>query len=155
MFQVFVAIFANARTMANAVKSSRVHFKCLTAAMPSSKLRHYAFKNRGDLTFIDETVDWGLDTPSFGSGAGYGDLDGDGTLDLVVNKVNDEAFVYRNNARSLLKNNHYLQVSLVGEKHNTFALGARVAVQTGSRTFYQQLEPTRGFQSSVDYVLSS
>jgi len=29
-------------------------------------------------------------------------------------------------SRSLLKNNHYLQVSLVGDKHNTFAIGATV-----------------------------
>jgi hypothetical protein len=152
--QDYVALIANARTMANAVKSGRVDFKGLTAAMPSSKLRHYAFKNQGNLTFTNATVDWGLDTPSFGSGAAYGDLDGDGTPDLVVNNVNDEAFIYRNNARSLLKNNHYLQVSLVGDKHNTFAIGATVAVQSGSQTFYQQLEPTRGFQSSVDYVLS-
>ena len=152
--QDYVAFIANARTMANAVKNNKVDFRGLTDAMPSTKLRHYAFRNRGDLTFANETINWGLDTPSFGSGAAYADLDGDGALDLVVNNVNDEAFVYRNNARSLLRTNHYLQVSLVGEGPNRFAVGATVAVQAGRQTFYQELEPTRGFQSSVDYVLT-
>jgi hypothetical protein len=106
------------------------------------------------LTFANETVNWGLNTPSFGSGATYADLDGDGALDLVVNNTNDEAFVYRNNARSLLKENHYLQVSLVGEGPNRYGVGSKVTLRNGSQLLYQELEPTRGYQSSVDYVLT-
>ncbi|HJP86790.1 MAG TPA: FG-GAP-like repeat-containing protein, partial [Gemmatimonadaceae bacterium] len=96
----------------------------------------------------------GLATPSFGSGAAYGDLDGDGALDLVVNNVNDEAFVYRNNARALVRDNRYLQLKLDGEGDNRFAVGARVTVQAGNQTLYQEESPTRGFQSSVDYILT-
>jgi len=152
--QDYVAFLGNERTMINATKGKRVDFKALTDAMPSTKLRHYAFRNRGDLTFANETVKWGLDTPSFASGASYADLDGDGALDLVVNNVNDEAFVYRNNARSLLKQNHYLQVSLVGDGHNRFGIGSKVTLQNDKHILYQELEPTRGFESSVDYVLT-
>ena len=152
--QDYVAFLGNERTMINATKGKRVDFKALTDAMPSTKLRHYAFRNRGDLTFANETVNWGLDTPSFASGASYADLDGDGALDLVVNNVNDEAFVYRNNARSLLKQNHYLQVSLVGDGHNRFGIGSKVTLQNGEHILYQELEPTRGFESTVDNVLT-
>jgi enediyne biosynthesis protein E4 len=152
--QDYVAFLSSERTMLNATKGKTVDFKALTAAMPSTKLRHYVFRNRGDLTFANETVNWGLDTPSFANGATYADLDGDGALDLVVNNANDEAFVYRNNARSLLKQNHYLQVSLAGDGHNRFGIGSKVTLHNGKRTFYQELEPTRGFQSSVDYVLT-
>jgi hypothetical protein len=126
----------------------------LTNGMTSTRLQHYAFRNKGDLTFADETANWGLDKPSFGSGAVYVDLDGDGALDLVVNNVNDTAFVYRNNARSLRKENHYLQVKLEGEGGNRFGVGARVTVESGKDTLYQELSPTRGFESSVDYVLT-
>jgi hypothetical protein len=150
--QDYVAFLSNQR--ATLTRGKKVDYKALTDATTSTKLEHYAFRNRGDLTFANETANWGLDKPSFGNGATYADLDGDGALDLIVNNVNDTAFVYRNNARSLLKTNHYLQVKLNGEGHNRFAVGSKVTLQTGKQTLYQELSPTRGFQSSVDYILT-
>jgi hypothetical protein len=87
----------------------------LIDAMTSTKLADFAFRNHGDWSFSNDAKAWGLDTPSFSSGAAYGDLDGDGAPDLVVNNVNDPAFIFRNNARTLDKDNHYLQVRLDGE----------------------------------------
>jgi hypothetical protein len=154
--QDYVRYLADPRTMAAATanKGKRVDFKQLIDAMTSTKLAHYAFHNNGNLTFTNEAQNWGLATPSFGSGAAYADLDGDGALDLVVNNVNDEAFIYRNNARKLEPGNHFLQVKLDGEGDNRFAVGAKVTVQAGNQTLYQEESPTRGFQSSVDYILT-
>ncbi|MFL5483496.1 MAG: VCBS repeat-containing protein [Gemmatimonadaceae bacterium] len=154
--QDYVRYLADPRTMAAATanRGKKVDFKQLIDAMTSTKLSHYAFHNNGNLTFTNEAKSWGLSTPSFGSGAVYADLDGDGALDLVVNNVNDEAFVYRNNARKILPDNHYLQVKLEGDGQNPFAIGATVTVQAGTQTLYQEESPTRGFQSSVDYVLT-
>src|SRR5881398_3325526 len=151
--QDYIAFLANRETMVQATSSGRVDFRRLIDAMSSTKLSHYAFRNNGDLTFSNQSAAWGLATPSFGNGAAYGDLDGDGAPDLVVNNVNDEAFVYRNNARTLLPN-RYLQVRLEGEGTNRFAVGAAVTLWSGGRQFFQEEEPTRGFQSSVDYVLT-
>ena len=127
----------------------------LVKAMDSTKLPDYGFRNRGDLTFSDESAAWGLDTPAFSNGAAYGDLNGDGALDLVVNNVNEEAFIYRNDARALLKN-RYLQVTLEGTGANRFAIGAKVTLwgDGGKKFFFQEMMPSRGFQSSVDYVLT-
>jgi hypothetical protein len=152
--QDYIAFLANEQTMKSAIKGKHVDFKGLTSAMSSTKLHRYAFRNEGNLTFANETSNWGLDTPSFANGSTYADLDGDGALDLVVNNVNDTAFVYRNNARSLEPANHYLQVRLEGDGPNRFGVGSKVTLQSGGQTLYQELEPTRGFQSSVDYTLT-
>jgi hypothetical protein len=151
--QDYIAFLANRETMIQATSGGRVDFRRLVDAMSSTKLPNYAFRNRGDLTFSNESAAWGLDTLTFSSGAAYGDLDGDGALDLVVNNVNQEAFVYRNNARTS-ERNRFLQVQLDGTGANRFAIGAKVTLWSGGQKFYQEEEPTRGFQSSVDYVLT-
>src|SRR5205823_6293803 len=151
--QDYVAFLANDQTMRSATRGARVDFLGLIAAMTSTPLANYAFHNNGDRTFTNRSAAWGLDTLSFSSGAAYGDLDGDGALDLVVNNVNQEAFVYRNNARTLTRN-RFLQVRLEGAGANRFAIGAKVTLWSGTRQFFQELEPTRGFQSSVDYILT-
>jgi enediyne biosynthesis protein E4 len=152
--QDYIAFLGNDQTMKLATKDKHVDYRGLTNAMTSTKLRHYAYRNQGNVTFANETASWGLDTPSFANGAAYADLDGDGALDLVVNNTNDTAFVYRNNARSLEPANHYLQVRLEGDGSNRFGIGSKVTVESGTQKLYQELEPTRGFQSSVDYVLT-
>jgi len=154
--QDYIAFLSNDQTLLAATHGGkeRVDFTSLINAMTSTKLPGYAFRNTGDLMFTKVSSAWGLDRPSFSNGAAYGDLDADGAPDLVVNNVNDEAFIYRNNARSRLPQNHYLQVSLVGDSPNRFAVGARVTLKSKTTQFMQELEPTRGFQSSVDYTLT-
>src|SRR5207302_1910397 len=151
--QDYIAFLTSRETMVQATRGARVDFRRLVDAMSSTKLPNYAFRNRGDLTFANTSAAWGLDTPGFSNGAAYGDLDGDGALDLVVNNVNQEAFIYRNNARTLTPN-HYLQVRLEGSGANRFAIGAKVTLWSGGQQFFQEEEPTRGFQSSVDYILT-
>src|SRR5436309_6367 len=152
--QDYMSFLGSNETMVAATRGQRVDFMSLINAMSSTKLPNYAFRNTGNLTFTNVSAAWGIDRPSFSNGAAYGDLDGDGAPDLVVNNVNDEAFIYRNNARTQLPANHYLQVRLEGDSANPFAVGARVTLHTRDRPFRQELEPTRGFQSSVDYTLT-
>ncbi|MFL5606307.1 MAG: VCBS repeat-containing protein, partial [Gemmatimonadaceae bacterium] len=153
--QDYVAFLANEETMKAVTNGGRTRadFTQLVKAMTSTSIPNYAFRNNGSLAFTNVATAWGLATPSISSGAAYGDLDGDGAPDLVVNNVNQEAFVYRNNARALHPENHYLRVRLEGEGNNRFGVGARVTAHAGAATFTQEESPTRGFQSSVDYVL--
>ena len=118
--------------------------------MPSEPLLNKVYRNLGDLRFQDIGVDWGFTHPSFSNGAAYGDLDNDGDLDLVINNENGPAFIYRNNAREL-NHNHYLAILLHGLSPNTFAIGSKIRVFSGTQVFYREVVPSRGFQSSVDY----
>ncbi|HJS43555.1 MAG TPA: VCBS repeat-containing protein [Gemmatimonadales bacterium] len=152
--QDYVAFLGSDQTVREATRGKRVDFMGLIKAMSSTRLPDYAFRNNGDLTFTKVSTEWGIDRPNFSNGAAYGDLDGDGALDLIVNNVGEEAFIYRNNARAQLPAHRYLQVRLAGDNANPFAVGTRVTLHAENQQFVQELAPTRGFQSSVDYTLT-
>ncbi len=125
----------------------------LVKKMPSTKISNYIFKNKHDLTFSDESINWGLDEQGISSGAAYVDLDNDGDLDLVVCNNNDPVWLYRNNTNELNQNN-YIKIALQGDGKNLFGLGAKVFIYTDSSTQMQEMYPVRGYQSSVDYLLN-
>lgn len=122
----------------------------LVQKIPASNLTNYMFKNQGDLTF--KNVGWGTSKPSNSNGAAYTDLDNDGDLDLVVNNINQAAFVYQNNADKQLKN-HYLKVKLQGEGQNKMGIGAKLTLYSPGKKQYLEQMPTRGYQSSVSPIL--
>jgi len=125
--------------------------------MPSVPQANYAFHSNGDLTFENRAAAWGLGDAGFSSGAAYADLDNDGDIELVVNNVNAPAAIYKNllyqNAKDSLRT-HYLKVRLNGRAQNTFGIGAKVVLHNRDKIFFQELMPTRGFQSSVEPMLN-
>jgi len=134
-------------------EGGRVDFEKMVESTPSTPLPNYAFKNTGNMSFREVSSDWGLDRPSFSSGAAYGDLDDDGDLDLVVNNVNEGSSIYRNMASERHPERKWLQIALRGNGDNTLAVGAQVSLFAGEKQWYVEQMPQRGFQSSVDPVL--
>jgi hypothetical protein len=120
----------------------------LVTAMPSTSLVNYVFRNEHNLTFSNKQQEWGLGKPGISSAAAYADLDNDGDLDLVINKINEPAAVYRNSAREK-DSTTYLAIKLKGKPGNTFAIGAKVYVYAGGVLQYQEVNPGRGYLSSL------
>lgn len=143
------------------------------------KKSNFMFRNRaaepdGELRFEDVTDRWGLQLPSFSNGAAYADFDNDGDLDIVVNNIDDAAFLYRNRAADKLgfwdylrhplelwhrltgdakPTPNYLRVKLIGGENNRAALGAKVDVYADGQHQAIEQSPYRGYKSTVDPTL--
>ncbi|MDX2135897.1 MAG: VCBS repeat-containing protein [Saprospiraceae bacterium] len=120
--------------------------------IPSYKVRNYGFRNNGNWTFDNVSGKWMTMPASWSCGAAWADLDADGDLDLVVNNLEQPAFVYQNLSRQ--KNtHHYLQVKLQGNVPNTFAVGASIRIEyNNGQVQYFENFPTRGIFSSVEHL---
>ncbi|MGN6800273.1 MAG: VCBS repeat-containing protein [Ginsengibacter sp.] len=116
--------------------------------IPRVKLRNYAFRNNGNLTFSNVTTDWGLTQTSFSNGAAYVDLDNDGDMDVVMNNIDGEAFVYENTTMNSKQHPNYLAVKLFGDSLNVNGLGAFIELHyQGHQQVYEQT-PYRGYLST-------
>ena len=112
---------------------------------PEIRLNNKFFVNGGSMRFTDSKARIGNDKPGFSNGAAYADLDNDGDPDLVVNNINDPAFIYRNTTNG----NGYLNLRLEGKPGNRNALGTRVLAYRGDTVALYEHEAVRGFQSSM------
>ncbi|MBN8587997.1 MAG: VCBS repeat-containing protein [Rhodothermia bacterium] len=123
----------------------------LVKEIPSSDVKNYLFQNQKDLRFQNMRDVWGLNQNSVSSGAAYADLDNDGDLDLVVNNINQVAFVYQNLA-SEQGLGRYLKVKFEGFEGNRFGIGAKVTLNgiEKKQLFVKENYVERGYQSSVE-----
>ncbi|WP_306643692.1 VCBS repeat-containing protein [Sanyastnella coralliicola] len=108
--------------------------------LPSTKLSNYLFQNQGHLQFDRVNDQWGLDQRVNSNGAVYADLDNDGDLDLVVNNVDERAYVYRNQMGG-----DFTGVYMRPSRD----VGSRVILRTDKGDQVRYYNPTRGYLGSV------
>lgn len=131
------------------VKKDSIRYLDIVEMMPSTMTKNYSFRNNGNLGFTNTSADWGVDQLLMSNGAAFADLDNDGDLDLVVNNINANASLYRNET----KLHHYLEVKLKGSGMNTQGIGTKLFCYAGGHMQLLEQQPTRGYQSAVSPLL--
>ena len=114
---------------------------------PKLQKTSLAFRNQGDLTFLDKSSDWGFHGAGISHGMALGDLDHDGDMDLVVNNFNAAAGIYRNDCTG-----PRVRIRLRGLPGNTRGIGAKVRVLNGALASQSQEMMSGGRYLSCDEV---
>ena len=119
--------------------------------MPKVKLPNRIFHNTGRLRFDDVSEQVAGSVPTFSNGAIYADFDNDGDLDVVVNNIEDEPFIYKN----LLRENAdstaaFLSYQFKGQPGNIHGIGTKILVfRKNGDIQTEEFYPVRGYQSSA------
>jgi len=125
--------------------------------LPGSEIDEYntVFRNPG--APIDKsTAKWVALTEEAGlaafpaarhRGCAFGDLDGDGRIDVVDTALSADAEIWMNRSEN---SGHWLDVALRGTKSNRDGIGARIKVVTKSGTQYNHMSTSVCYASSSD-----
>ncbi len=112
--------------------------------LPKYKKENKLFINQKNDDFKDIFISWKNQPTSYSSGATYADLDNDGDLDIIVNNINDEAMIYKNNT-----NSNYIKFKFEGNKPNINGIGAKVIVFVNDKKMLRENYINQGYMSTT------
>ena len=137
---------------ASAPKNKKSQLKKSLDALPPIQLPNFFFEQKEDNTFKDVSLTWTKERSSFSNGVAYADFDLDGDLDLVVNNINEEAFLLENKTSDKLDNN-YLRIKLKGDIKNANAIGSKITLWNQGESQFQFQSVIRGYLSSMEPII--
>ena len=113
------------------------------------KTQRVVYRNLGNESFEEVSALCGpavLD-PHSSRGCAFGDFDNDGNVDILVMNQNEPPSLLRTENHS---GNHWLSIKLVGTRSNRSAIGARVAIEAGSRRQISEVQSSSSYISQSD-----
>lgn len=145
--------FSERTSQMGTAKANKKERLDMLAKIPGIKVHKYIYQNNTNLTFKDQSENWGMTSQAYSNGAIYADLDNDGDLDLVTNNIDEAATVFRNSRNNRKDSVNYLRIGFEGPKQNWEGIGAKVYLKNKGTLQYQYFTPFRGFLSSVESFL--
>jgi enediyne biosynthesis protein E4 len=139
--------FISSDSIKTNAQGTRIYDKEMLKRQPNGAWHNYAFSGNASLRFADVSTDWGFTKTNLSNGIAYADLDNDGDADLITNNINTEAGIFKNTTNDK-KTTKWISISL--KNNNVDAIGAKCFVYNKGQLQYQELQPVRGFLSSVE-----
>jgi hypothetical protein len=120
--------------------------------VPGAEIDQYntVFRNPGKSgKWTALTAEAGLDAAPGARhrGCAFGDLDGDGRIDVVATGLEADAEIWMNRSKG---SDHWLDIALRGTKSNRDGIGARIKMVSNSLTQYNHMTTSVGYASSSD-----
>lgn len=120
-------------------------YRTITAMIPSTPVPNKLYRNSMGSKFEDVGHLAGFDQETFSSGMAYGDLDGDGDADIVINNTNQPASIFKNNSEG-----NYLKILLNAGKQNTHGYGIQLVLFLGKMKICKTILSSRGYMSASE-----
>ncbi len=114
---------------------------------PRVIMPNFFYENEGDVSFKDVSNTWVTQPESISNGAAIADFDLDGDLDIIVNNIDQKAFVLKNNASEGPEFN-YVKLKLEGSAKNRKGIGTTLKIWTDGKHQMHYQSVVRGYLSS-------
>jgi hypothetical protein len=110
----------------------------------------YRNNGKGQFNDVSAAAGSGLQELHSSRGAAFGDIDNDGTVEVLVNNQNEPPSLLK---QSVPSSNHWIILRLSGVKSNRSAIGARVRLTASGRTQIDEVRSGGSYLSQSDLRL--